>query len=350
MYKRKWGSTFAGSYAKQMGLRPIPFKRRRPNVPFKKGPAIPRSAPRLPGRSRLALKGRTPTSTRTRQKKRFGNVVKHSDNSSMSSSRFGYACPRRIRMLFKNMLGRRTVRTVNATNFSTNGGQQNQHTDTVLDRTELLSAKLEITGTSSNNNFKFFLGYMKYRMVVKNQVNHVVRVTFYDIVPKFTQVSSLDTPQECWIKGQQDLGLAATDNRVPHATPFSSPEFRRFMRVVKTTTVYLEPGQQHEHSVYRRINRLINSTEFDNANSNAVRGCTYFCMINVLGSLGHEAATPTTVSYMPCTLDIVSHREYYYSYLPGSTPTYTAVNNLSAVTTWNFMGEQGDIDANMVTS
>lgn len=301
----------------------------------------------MTGRARTNLKTGAPTRTRTQTKKRASGVTKNGENSSISSHRFGYNMSARLKALYRNILGRNTNRVVTGFRHKTEQGQQNQFVDSVLTQSDLAAIKTAIvgSGTDAANDYKFFLGYMKYKTIMKNQSNHVQRVSIYDLVIKHNPPSStIDTPLEVWQKGLTDFGMGATERLVPGNTPFVSPEFRRFFDVVKVTNVYLEPGQQHEHTVYRKINRLVKSTEFDVSNGISFKGLTYFSMINCLGSIGHDNTNTSLVSYMPCLLDIVTHKEFNYGYLAGSKPSFASTNNLSSVTNFDFMGESGDVD------
>jgi len=110
----------------------------------------------------------------------------------------------------------------------------------------------------------------------------------------------------------------------------------------------LEAGQQHDHTVYHRYNRVVNSIQFENAAGSALAGLTRFCMVVFHGSLGHESLTASTVTYMPVTMDYSWFQDYTYGFIEKTTRGFTATdNNPTTVVDFDFMGENGDADVNI---
>lgn len=298
------------------------------------------------------------TATRTKTKRRFGKAVKTGENTSISAMRFGRPAARWLRRIFRQLQGRQTVYYNSAGNVTSLQNQQGVLVNSALALTDLFAIKAAVAtalgATGSSNNIKFFLGYLKYKTVYRSCTNHPVRLAIYDVVPRRTPLStSYDSPLEAWQKGFTDYGITlpsglTSQSFVVGNTPFQSPEFRRFFTCVKVTLVNLEPGQQHEHTVYRRINRLVNSTAFDTTGSlQSFPGLTFYQMAVVSGSIGHESTSSTNVTFMPCTVDYARSVEFNYAYTCASMPTYAATNTLqglAAIANFDQMGEAGDVD------
>jgi hypothetical protein len=187
--------------------------------------------------------------------------------------------------------------------------------------------------------------------IIKNQTNINARVIFYDIITKVTSINgstNLDDPIEAWTKGLTDFGVTNGHTLVA-STPFKSPEFRKLYKVLKTTYVSLEPGQQHEHITVQNYNRVIDSLSFENTAVQAIPSITRFTIMVFYGHLAHESATAAKVTTAPITLDWMIQQTYSYSFLQPSKASYTVTNNLPTdVLDFDHMGESGDVDSNVV--
>lgn len=308
------------------------------------------SAPTDHGNLRGApLRGRVPG----------GDVVRLGENTSMSSAYLGgrksgmrsmlsNSGNGGIKKLYGNSVGQ----------FNSTTGIQEQFTVGTLNRTDLnsvktiLDADLPTEMKAGNNDLKIYFGETVSRLHMKNQTNHVACVVLYDIVPKRTSDnSSLDSPVEAWIVGTNQQGFA--DYRLyPGNSPYESKEFTKRFSVVKTTRLYMEPGEQHEHVFVRRINKVFSSTLWDSTAASAgeaIIGLTGFTMVVAYGSIGHASTdAPNTVSYMPVRIDYIHHLTSQFQYV-GTTlkKTQISTNNISTVApaAWSFLAESADIDA-----
>lgn len=252
-----------------------------------------------------------------------------------------------MRLLYKKVQGRKTL--VNVTSSSTNStqGVQAVQERQIFTRSQLDDIKTAALGGADNNDCKLYLGYSKHQLTLKNQSNHVVTLTLYDYCFQKQPIgSSLDTAKEVWDKGFTDMGLTTQSAQVGN-TPFASPDFRRYIKVKRAIRISMEPGQQHIHTCYRRLNRLVSSTIWDGSAFTSVPYLTTGILFSFYGSIGHESATPTTVTYMPARVDWVVKEEYTYGFLPNPKPAYTYTNGLSTtVADFDHMGESGDADVN----
>lgn len=348
--KRKYQSAFGGV---PQSLTPA---RTRLPPGYRRTPPPPGRPPTLRiglGRRGRINTGRSYTATR-RRRGRYNKVVKRGENSSATATRMGSYMTRFNRMMYKKLVARRVNASVSSTRSTSAAGQQSVFASFNLDKTQLVALKDDIVGASGDaNEYKFFIKYVKRTSLIRNQSNSVVKLSLYDVsLKKQPNGTAADTPIECWEKGLADFGLGSSAAQQPGMTPYRSPEFNRYFYVKRVSTVYLEAGQQHEHTFIHRINRLVPSTVFDNSGSLvSFQGLTTWTMAVFLGSLGHESLTPGNVSIMPATLDILTRSEVHYGYLESKAPKYTWTNNLPAtVTNFDFMGETGDADVDPVAA
>jgi len=255
--------------------------------------------------------------------------------------------------MYNKLAAPQTVGSTSSGRLVANVGRQNYTTLVSMhNATKLRDIKTTIQGGADPRSIQLFLKSARTRLTLRNQANHNVRMTIYDIgVKKRYGSSSLDTPTEAWNVGVDDYGDADYDPTTVGVTPFKSPEFRRGYFVQNTTTLSMEPGQTHEHTVWHKYNRLLNSVIFEHGNDLAVAGVTRYCMVVFHGSLFHESATPITVTTGECVVDYMLYEEYSYSYLDSINPSVTFTNGLAtALVDGDQMGEDQDQDLNAVNA
>jgi len=338
-----------GSYAGTMGLRPVPFTRKRKYPGSSTGTGLS-AAPRLGRRVRPRM-GASYLLTKTKRK-RPGQIRTHGDNSSASVNSIGKKYLSRFdKMMYKKIVSPQTVFDNSSGNVAAPQGKQAALVYGFMSSGTLTAIKTACAGgTATAIPLKFFLKGGKFVLRLKNQSNHVCKLSMYDIVTKKNTISTaLDNPLECWNKAYTDYGSGASTT--VGFTPYRSPEFNQYFGVNRVTTVSLEPGQQHDHSVYHRYNRVVDSIQFENATGTAIAGLTRFVMIVFHGSLGHESLTASTVTYMPVTLDYAFSSDYTYGFIEKTVRGFTATdNNPTTVVDFDHMGEAGDVDVNNVTA
>jgi len=282
-----------------------------------------------------------PTSAPRQQRAGTGEVRRLGENSSMSACYLGKSS-RGMRYMQSKAGGIKRTYQNNVGQMNTGTGVQASLSYASLTRTELAAVKTSLDADlpaefkAGTNNMKIIFRDVRQKVHIKNQTNHVAYVTLYDIIPKSTCLNNVvDTPEETWAKGCLDQGMSAYP-LLPGRSPYESKEFTKFFSVVKTTKLFLEPGEQHEHNYVRKLNRVFDSTIWDNAISNigeTIKGLTGFLMVVAYGSIGHSSTdVGSTVTYMPVRLDIVSHLEYSYQFFEvGKKTTVLTSNNLLGV-------------------
>lgn len=302
-----------------------------------------RVRPKLAGRTRTAV---------TQRRRRPGKVTSHGDNASSSGNRIGRRfVPRSLASLAKKVVQPKSLFFSALGQIAVAYGKQTVVNFPIMQKSSLTAMETAANGgTATNNTVRFFLRGGKYRATLRNNTNTNMRVSLYDIVTlRDPPDTTLDSPPEAWAKGLTDFGIATT-YETPGLTPWKSPEFRQYYRIHRVTCLHLEPGQQHEHTVIHGWNRIINSQRFQNSVSTSLAGLTRHLMVVVYGSLVHESATPTTVTTASGSLDYSSVQEFSYGFLESTTPSYAITDNYTkTITDPDFMGEDGDVDANIIT-
>lgn len=300
--------------------------------------------------SRPAALRKGPRTQRFKRKKStlVGMISKVSDNSSKSSCSLG---SKRSTIPHKIRNEPRRTRFLNLTDVITSPfGRQQVNSFVSVSRAQLADMATDFSGALTAGR-KIFFEYMKHRLTFKNQSNLYGKVVIYDIMSSSRQChsSTTDTPLEAWEKGVTDLGVP-TGHLIPGQTPFKSPEFNLFFKIKKVTTVPMEPGQEHEHTVYQRINRTIDSTLFDDSTVTGVPLLTSFVMLVFYGSIVHDSTTPAVVSCGQIKLDIIQSHEFVARRaVMLSVPSVLLVNALPLVVTDpDHMGEADDQDVNNV--
>ena len=339
------GQGWVSNYGFGRNTQPVPFRRRRPpsRLVAKVGAPL-----RMGGRTRTS--GRT--MTKRRKKKKVTKIHKRSENSSASQVRFGkYKIPTGTRTLLKSVIARRHDMEIRSTNATSTTGVQGLQVFTTLDKDHLIQMKTDCAGgTATDNEITFFLKSVKRQQFYKNQSNHVVKLTLYDCVAKSQAPAvAVDTVSECWSKGLLDANPGGNVTVADIGqTPHKSAEFRLYWRIERVTTIYLEPGQQHEHTLIQSINRIVKSTMFDhNALVASIPGLTTTTLAVFVGSIGHDSTVASRVSFMPATIDVAMKREIQYSVLPSSTSKIVYSNLLptpALIANFDFMGETQDAD------
>lgn len=343
---RKPGYSGSNTYARTMGLVPIPYRGKRKYAP------PPGAQPRLGRRVRPRM-GRSFTKTRTRTKTKRGGVTSHGDNSSSSYNMIGGGWrSRTMRTINKKLICPQTVNEHTCETATCLLGLQNVKVFPIMTKTMLNSIKSTVAGGTTNNNAKMVLRNGKQIFRFRNCSNTNARCTIYDIVTKRDigdiGGSTTNDPQIAWRKGLTDAGGATNGQLKVGCTPHRSPEFNHYFAINKVTSVNLEPGQEHQHTIKHKWNKIVNSVRFENTNYEGVAGLTRYIMLVWHGTLVHGA--DDQVSYASIKLDFGLQYDYTFGWLEKQLPSYTqAVLPATALTApISFMAETGDAGANVM--
>jgi len=339
--------TAVNSYARgrplaQMGYRPRKprggggYKKPKTGAPVRQGQRVRRAGK---------------TATYTRRKRKTNRAVKQGDNSSFSYTFIKSRWNPKLKSLYRLVQGKQTRLEQSASSAVSTTGTQNALAIMYFAKSRLDDITTICNdGNFTDNSVRCFIGGIKLNCSFKNQSNAVGKLMIYDLIcKKHTPSTNLDTPTEAWSKGYTDLGAGSLNNI--GTTPNISSEFRQFWGVHKVTTVMLEPGQQHDHVVSRSINKVYDSTYWANNVGTAVARLTGSVMFVWHGSLAHESSAPTNVTYTEMRLDFAHSIEYTFGYMKQNVPSHTVYTQFpSVLADPDFMGEAGDVDANVISA
>lgn len=336
------------SYASTMGLRPMPFKRKRKGPPTTTGGG---ATIRLGRRVRPRM-ANSYTFTKTQTKRRAGRVTSHGDNQSASVNTIG----KRWMSCFDKLMSRKIISPQSSfknASSQLNAAQGVQYVEpfSFLGKTDLVAMETLANGAGTNIPVKFFLKTGKYTLKVRNATNTNVKMSIYDIVTKRNTVETgLDNPKECWQKGLTDFGgTPALTTETVGFTPYRSPEFNQYFGVNRVTTVSLEPGQQHDHIVYHKYNRVVDSIQFQNNVGLSIAGLTRWCMIVFHGTLVHDQTGGSQVTYSQARVDVAQTSEISFGWIEKTARSFVSTDIIpKGIATVGGALEAGDVDANVI--
>lgn len=348
--RRRLGGGFPrGPYmrpSRNASLRPVPYSGKR------KFPSIT-GAPLRFGRRVRPRMAASLTFTKTQTKRRQVRVVTHGDNQSSSVNTIGKPYMSRFdKIMYRKIVSPQTIYTNNYNNYTSSQGLQNLVNFSYMTKTDLTTMHTNANGgTPGAIPLKFFLKGGKQVIRIRNQSNTTCNLKIYDLYFKKNSPStSTDTPSELWAKGLTDYSITDSFNVVGF-TPQKSPEFNQYLGIHNVLTVYLEPGQQHDHTIYHKYNRVVDSIEFENNSGLSLAHLTRYTMLVWHGTLGHESTAASTVSYMPITLDVAWSTEWTYGWIEKTTRSFAVTNNMpKTIADYDFMGETGDADTNIAAA
>lgn len=171
--------------------------------------------------------------------------------------------------------------------------------------TRARAAALASGYTAQADNLKLVLTDCKIKTEIKNQTNDEVQVWIYDCVARNDDVAG-NTPVVDWYNGSNDqTDSTVTVDGFPYATPFDSDFFRENWRVLKVHKLQMKSGAVNTHNFYQKCNRVFSYSKFLNDGDSIFGKLTTRSFVVLLGSIGHVAATPSSVSYAAAKLDII---------------------------------------------
>lgn len=175
-----------------------------------------------------------------------------------------------------------------------------------------------------------------------NIMNAAVEVELYDIflkrdVPTLSQFTTTSgTYSWLTIEGAIKVGAQAASGIAPAgsdpteaigATPFDSPVFKDYCRVVRKSHVMLASGASHRHQSLIGLNKLITRTAAGNEDLTLLKGVSYGTLLVVRGVGGYapEAGTGTTNNAI---LSVITSVRIKYTFVTDNTNTIHYNNQL----------------------
>lgn len=367
--RRRLGRPYKrGDYASNMGLVAVPFRRRRPP------PTITTTGisggPQLRMGFRVRTSGRT--QTKTKRKRRFGGAVTHGDNASSSYSIMGSRKYASFYINRSKSLGvHHLIETDVATLESYQGTQGIFMLPALLDRADCQTVSNQISTVNRSTTSLLLDGKSVFH--IRNATSNLCKLRIYEIwTIRNPPKTDLHTPQRAWYDGNTDSGLptitvgAVTLNYAHKidSTPFGVRDFSRYYKIHKVTSVHLEAGQQHnhtiKHNIYKRMKREVWEDNPEETGFTTIGGFTRHFMIVWQGGLTHDttaallpnlpAGIKSVAGEVTCSairLDVSVEHRFRYMFDSVSTERFTSTGNVKVnVADEDFMGETGDADRN----
>lgn len=177
---------------------------------------------------------------------------------------------------------------------------------------------------------KFIAESCKMKTYFTNQSNQNIFVDIYDLVYRRDYIPGQDCTYH-WKHGDSDQG-AATAWQTIGSTPFQSEFFTAYHKVLKVTRTNLAQGESHEHVKTVKLNKMITQEISGNAltaqDLGGLKGWTHCTMLVYWGAPYNDVTTKTVVSTGDVSMDVISSKEYKYTYLQNA---YTRISNLNAL-------------------
>lgn len=323
------------SYARGPYMRPSANSALRVRYPVRRRPVRLRLGLSKSARPRMGARVRTsaPTMTRQRQRKARGGVHKIGQNATAKYTRMGNSYNWRLWQSRKRTLAVRWFEFSSATTVDSYKASQGIYMlPSVLNRAHLKA--LSDKASTGNTTSKVFVGGGTTVIHIKNQTNIVAKCKLYEIYTRRTALGTgSDSPLSCWYGWCTDQGLASFTtetvtlngaHRVDE-TPFCS-DVGYYYKIGKVTTLHLEPGMQHNHTIKHRWHKNLRREAWEEADATtqpSIGGWTRHFMVVWYSTLVHDtnvapvAATGVKedageVSVASVRLDIVTSHKFEY--------------------------------------
>lgn len=187
-----------------------------------------------------------------------------------------------------------------------------------------------------------FLERMELLWTIRNDTNNEIVADIYDLIARHDQVETgpASEPSLAWALG--DSNASGTDAyRIPGATPFSSPTFNQFFKVVKVHHLIMPAGSTHEHRINVVVNKLFNAAFWAAEGQPDMRNMMNFtrsCMIAWRGAPCAITTGATTISNT--RLDTTIFKKYTFTIPSISQSVVSAQNYLSVSGTLSLVNDE----------
>lgn len=168
-------------------------------------------------------------------------------------------------------------------------------------------------------------------LMLTNQDLGNVKIIIYDIIARrdAPSGSNVTDPTAAWQHSYADEGASNANWNVIGTTPFSSQLLTNYFKVLKATHVILAQGQSHVHRISFTPNKVWNA-ELAQYTTGSMKGFTCFQMVVAYGMPCNDSITLTQVSTGNVALDVVTRRQYKYTFLQDFSTNFFVTNSLPA--------------------
>nr|WAE42494.1 MAG: capsid protein [Cressdnaviricota sp.] len=191
------------------------------------------------------------------------------------------------------------------------------------------------TGDANQVGAKGCVNYLRkcrMRLLATNQGNSTMFVHVYTMRCRKQTIVS-EYPGLSWSQGLTDLG-GTTVNTTWNETPFISPRFTEFYKVLKITNYVLAPGETMDHYITVKANcqfnqEIVNEMGAVASNCGGVRGLTHNLGLITYSAPYNDSTTKTQVSLGASNLDWVTSTCYEFQLPPAGVVTNAAYSTIS---------------------
>lgn len=214
-----------------------------------------------------------------------------------------------------------------------------------------------------SESYKLFLEKITVKIELHNMTPNTCHIDIYDVIAKQTYPSRIADgdpgtdgdevfePISDWAQGLRQLAMGTVVTAELPSTarvgtkPTESKVWNMRWRIVKVSSVTMEPSSSHIHTWFFKPNRLIDTAYF--TANNIVKGLTHFTMAVTRGGLVDSDASPTFsgasasqgVGYGPAKVGGISQTRYV-SRLIALTPNNRYIADVNLNTTSALMYAQ----------
>jgi len=190
---------------------------------------------------------------------------------------------------------------------------------------------LSLTGTSFLNDSFVFVDSVDVMTTFQNQSEANTFLHIYEYVCRRDGVQG---PNNSFTNGITSIGLTSNDNSQDiGVTPFMSPRFVEYFKIVKKYTIELAQGRSHVHkSRYNYRKKLSASIINNNPDVSVLEGWTRGLFVIAYGSPFNSQSDNTKVSTTPVALDIVTSEKYSYHYDTVNKSTFKVESDFPTFT------------------
>jgi len=185
-------------------------------------------------------------------------------------------------------------------------------TQTGTGLTSMLLGSTVHAGGADNKNLRTRILSAYYEMKLRNNCTTPAELIIYHLGVK-RRMGAADSPISEIEDGLSNSGAGTGSINDLRFSPYDSPTFLRYFKVLRTKKVHLKVGQEYKFTMQRRAPFTYNANDSVNhLASNFDPNFTQWCLIDARGCLGHS--TPTNiVGVSPSSVDYTIMRQIKFA-------------------------------------
>lgn len=186
--------------------------------------------------------------------------------------------------------------------------------------------------TANYASQKYFIKSINHKYRIANMNTTPIEVDLYFLMSKNTSVDNIQSPQDDWITGLQDIkgnnpALTSTSLGIK---PTASMQFNMNWKILKKEKLFMPGGKQQNVAWNIKYNRIVDTDYFKNFWK--VKGYTHTIMAVYSGGVGDTANSfaAGTISTGKVKLDVISEITYNTRLLAFYPRSFNLQNSITA--------------------